>query len=205
MAEIKTLKGTLVYVQVQKPVDCFVKEKGKEWKASIVVDEDTADAWADEYPKQAAVAVKTADFKGIYKIDPPIPDAKKQYIITLRRNTEYVKDDVRHPIPDIYKPKVLLKLEDGQRTDITDTILVANGSKGALSVSRRELKVGNVANLQNILVTELIEYEAQAHEAGSEFDDDDQPANKPAKAKTVAPKTSAKAVGADNTTEDDPF
>lgn len=76
---LNKLTGTLVYVQVQKPVECYVKEKGFEYKASIIVDEDTADAWNEAYPKQTATVIKTSEFESKFKIPAPYPDAKKQY------------------------------------------------------------------------------------------------------------------------------
>lgn len=176
---LNKLTGTLVYVQVNKPVDCFVKEKGQEWKASIIVDEDTADAWNEAYPKQTATVIKTSEFEDKFKIPAPFPDAKKQYQITLRKNTQYVKtekdedgNEVKnsYPVPAEYQPKVFLQTENG-REDITTTKLVANGSKGIISVQVRELRVGNVANLGNVLVTDLVEYKAEKKAAGSEFDD----------------------------------
>ena len=44
---MKKLTGMLLYVQLDQAVPCYDKTKGKEWKASIVVDEDTADAFAE--------------------------------------------------------------------------------------------------------------------------------------------------------------
>jgi len=176
---LNKLTGTLVYVQVNKPVDCFVKEKGQEFKASIIVDEDTADAWNEAYPKQTATVIKTSEFEDKFKIPAPFPDAKKQYQITLRKNTQYTKtekdedgNEVKnsYPVPAEYQPKVFLQTENG-REDITTTKLVANGSKGIISVQVRELRVGNVANLGNVLVTDLVEYKAEKKAAGSEFDD----------------------------------
>lgn len=203
---LSKLNGTLVYVQVNKPVECFVKEKGQEWKASVIVDEDTADAWNEAYPKQTATVIKTSEFESKFKIPAPYPDAKKQYQITLRKNTQYTKtekdndgNEVKnsYDVPAEYHPKVFLQTEGG-REDITQTKLVANGSKGIISVQVRQLRVGDVANLGNILVTDLIEYKGVKREAGSEFDDET-PA--PAKAKVVG-KAPAKAESAD---ESDPF
>lgn len=203
------LNGTLVYVQVNKPVDCYIKEKGKEWKASIVVDEDTADEWNEEFPKQSATVVKTSEFESIYKIPAPYPEAKKQYIITLRRNTHYTKTEkdedgkdvkTQHPIPENYHPKVFLKTEDG-RQDITQEKLVANGSKGTISIQVRELRVGNVANLGNVLVTDLIEYKSTAKEAGSEFDDE---APSPKK-KESKPSKAKQEPAAQESEDDEPF
>lgn len=177
---LSKLNGTLVYVQVSKPVDCFVKEKGQEYKATVIVDEDTADAWNEAYPKQTATVVKTPDFESKFKIPAPYPDAKKQYAITLRKNTQYTKtekdadgNEVKnsYDVPEEYLPKVFLQTDSG-REDITHTKLVANGSKGIISVQVRELRVGNVANLSNLLVTELVEYKAEKKAAGSEFDDE---------------------------------
>lgn len=206
---LNKLTGTLVYVQVNKPVECYVKEKGFEYKASIIVDEDTADAWNEAYPKQSATVIKTSEFEGKFKIPAPFPDAKKQYQITLRKNTKYTKtekdedgNEVKnsYDVPAEYLPKAFLKTEDG-REDITHSKLIANGSKGSISVQVRQLRVGDVANLGNILVTDLIEYKAAKREAGSEFDDDDTPA--PAKAKPAG-KAPAKSAPAD-ADESDPF
>ena len=189
MANLEKLTGTLVYIQVNKPVECFVKEKGQEWKASVVVDEDTADAWNEVYPKQAAKAVKTSEFQGIFKVPAPFPGEKKQYVITLRKNTQLSKTfDVLDPetgepvldkegkpekrkefspLPEQYHPKAYLQGEEG-REEITKTRLIANGSLGTISVTSRATVNGLVAQLRNILVTDLVEYKGS--EAGSEFD-----------------------------------
>jgi hypothetical protein len=199
---IEKLKGTLLYVQVQEPTACYEKEKGKEWKSSIVVDEDTADLWNEIYTKQPAKVVKTSDFEALYKTPPPFPDAKKQYVITLRKNTLLADGK---PVPDKYACKVLLKTPEGNE-DITQTTLVGNGSKGMISVEHYDAKLGAVARLKNILVTELVEYIKPDNAAGSEFDDDavstPAPAPKPA-AKPV--KTPAKAPPAAPEDDDTPF
>jgi hypothetical protein len=205
---IKKLTGTLLFVQVQSPVDCFEKAKGKEWKASIAVDEDTADAWNEDYPKQSATVVKTSEFEAKYKVAPPIPDAKKQYVITLRKNTKLGNGE---DVPDIYQPKIQIRDADEETgyKDVTKEVLVANGSKGSMSIDLWEMSKGNVARLKNILVTELIEYEKKegtggTYVPGSEFDDDEAPAKPAAKAKAAKP---AKApVEKDEAAEDDsPF
>ena len=209
------LTGTLVYVQVQKPVDCFIKEKGQEYKASIVVDEDTADSWNEKFPKQSATVVKTSEFEDKFRIPAPFPEAKKQYVITLRKNTQYSKtekdedgNEVKkmYPLAEIHCPKVFLQTEEG-RVDITKEKLVANGSKGIISVQIRELRVGDVANLGNILVTDLIEYKSEKKEAGSEFDDV-VPVSKPAaksESKPAAKTSGKKAPAVEAEDDSDPF
>lgn len=167
---INMLEGTLVFVQVDKPISCFNKEKGAEWKASIVVSEDDADNWEEAYPKQSAKAVKTSEFKEIYKIDPPYPEQKKQFIITLRKNTLLGNGN---EVPDKYKPKVFEEVKNGTLVDITHSKLVGNGSVGAISVDTWSMDKGMVARLKNIKVTELIEYVKEAsgddYEPGDEF------------------------------------
>lgn len=165
---IEKLTGTLVYVQVDKPKKCFVEEKGEEFKASIVISEDDAEAWDDTYAKQPAKQVKTAEFEGIYKIKAPFPDQRKQYIVTLRKNTKLGNGA---ELPQKYFPKVFQK-KGNVLVDITSTILVANGSTGAISVESFMSKMGTeFARLKNIMVVNLIEYEkvSASSESGSEF------------------------------------
>ncbi len=187
---INKIEGTLVFIQVDTPRKCFLEEKGSEWKASILVTEDFADEWDAAYPKQPAKQVKTTDFEEIYKIPAPYQGQRKQYIVTLRKNTKL--GDGR-PVPEIYQPRVFEQLEDGSRVNITTTKLVANGSIGAISIDNYDGKIGTFARLKNVLVTELIEYvkaPSTASEPGSEFGDAPKaaPTSTPAKpaAKAVA-------------------
>jgi len=167
---IKQLNGTLVYVQAQKPVACYVADKGFEVKSSIVVDEDTADAWEEVYSKQAAKAVKTSEFEALYKIPAPYPDQKKQFIITLRKNTKLANGE---SVPAKYMPKVMERTASGNLIDVTNEKLPANGSLGAISVEHYAGKMGDVARLKNVLVTSMIEYEGGSsdYEPGDEFAD----------------------------------
>jgi hypothetical protein len=197
---IKKLEGTLVYVQVQKPVDCFVKEKGQEFKASIVVDEETADSWNELYPKQPAKVVKTSEFEASFKIPPPLPSEKKQYVITLRKNTKLSNGE---PVPEKYIPKLVQRDEGGVLQDITQSVLPANGSKGALAVEHYDGKMGPVARLKNVLVTDLIEYQKQDSDGDTGFDDSPSPAPVRTEAKTK-PKTKTSAP-VDDLGDDVPF
>lgn len=164
---IEKLTGTLVYVQVDTPKNCYVEEKGKEWKASIVVSEDDADAWDEAYPKQTAKQVKTSDFEEVYKIKPPFPEQRKQYIITLRKNTKLANGN---DVPVKYQPKVYKKVGKTME-DITKEVLVANGSEGQISVENYDGKMGSFARLKNVLVTELIEYHKEGGAAGNSGDE----------------------------------
>lgn len=166
---MEKLFGTLVYVMLDKPRACYDETKGQEYKCGIVVDEDTADAFNALYPKQAAKKVKTTDFEAIYKCPPPEDAGKNVYVITLKKNSVLANGN---PVPDKYRPRVLEK-QGNTVVDVTLTKLPSNGSKGAISVDHYEGKMGNVARLKNVLVTEMIEYVRTTveYEVGSEFDE----------------------------------
>lgn len=203
---ISKLTGTLVFVQLDTPKPCYDAEKGTEYKASIVVSEDDADEWNDAYPKQKAKEVKTSEFESVYKVAAPFPDQRKQYIITLRKNTKLANGN---PVPPQYTPKVFQQ-KGKTLVEITNTTLVANGSEGQISVDHYDAKMGPVARLKNVKVDVLIEYvkpEGSSYESGSEFSSaDDGEGNKvkvPTSAKTP-PKVTKKVVE-DDSDPDSPF
>lgn len=185
---MKKLSGMLVFVCLDKAVPCFDKEKGKEFKAGVVVDEDTADAFAEIFAKQPAKKVKRSEFESIYKVEPPEGTEKNLYVITLKKNEKLANGE---DIPDKYRPRVFLQ-EGNTRKDITFSTLVGNGSYGTISIDRYDNDYGSAARLQNILVTDLVEYERKGsdYQAGDEFNDtaDDGEGNSvkvPAKAKVT--------------------
>ena len=159
-----TIEGTLVFVSIQTPQTKYQSTE-KEYKAGVVVDEDTADSWNEMFPKQAAKVVKTSDFKDTYKIDAPFPNEKKQYVITLKKPAQYVNSD---PLPKQYQPRVFIQ-EGSEAVDITETKLPANGSKGKISFEVRENSYGTFAKLRNVLVTDLIEYKKSSKNGASDF------------------------------------
>ena len=207
--------GTLVYVQLQEPVKAYIKPgaptKPDEWKAAVVLtDEDYADAledYARELDTQISLKkVKAVEFEEKYKCEVPEGAGKNVWVLTLRKSTELGKTG--KPVPPQYQPKVYLK-EGKVLKDVTATHLVGNGSKGAISVNRFDRSAGGSSlYLQNVLVTDLVEYEAKVISSGSEFEDsaDDGEGNSvkvPASAKT-APKTAKKVVD-DSDSDSDPF
>ena len=163
--QIPMLTGTLVYVQVQQPKQCYEESKGQEWKASIVVSEDDAEQWDETYPKQTAKQVKTSDFLTYYKIPAPFPSQRKQFVITVRKNTQLGNGAT---VPEKYQPKVFEKVQN-KVVDVTKTKLPANGSIGQISIESFEGKMGVFARLKNVLVTEMIEYIKDDDGSGSEF------------------------------------
>lgn len=211
--------GTLVYVQLQEPVKAYVKPgapaKADEWKAGVVLtDEDYVDAledYARELDTQISLKkVKVAEFEDKYKTAVPEGAHKNVWVLTLRKSTELGKTG--KPVPDQFKPKIYLK-EGKVLKDVTATTLVGNGSKGAISVDRFDRTAGGSSlYLKNVLVTDLVEYEAKTsdYKAGSEFQDEADDGNGgtvvvPAKAKTpVAAKGKKPPVDAEESSED-PF
>lgn len=180
---MKKIEGMLVYVNVQEPVAAFVKSgvppKPKEYKASVVI---TDKAIKKEYEKFAKsldtlVSIKeveTAEFKEIYKCDPPADAGDEVWVITLRKSTELGKTG--KPVPDQYKPRVYERVGK-TLVDVTATKLPANGSMGAISLDVfMKTAGGGSIFLKNVLVTEMIEYvkeDRSEGDPGSEFDDAD--------------------------------
>ena len=206
---MKTLEGMLVYCMLHQATPCYDKEKGTEWKCGVVVDEDTADAFAEIYAKQPARKVKRTEFKEIYKCDPPEGNEKNLYVITLKKNTHLAN---KEPVPDKYKPRVFEQVGK-TLVDITETKLPANGSYGAISIDHYENSFGASARLKNVKVTSLIEFERNesTYEPGSEFDSADDgnggTVRVPEKAKTAAPKGKKPPVDeeGDSDSEQSPF
>lgn len=182
------ITGTLVYVCIPKAVKAMEKngvKKPDEWKASVVVDEDTADAF-EEYGTQCKTMVsckkvKIAEFEAKYKCSPPEGAGKNVWVITLRKSTELGKTG--KPVPDQYQPKVFEKI--GRNVvEITNSKLVGNGSKGTISIDPFTRSDGSVTLfLKNVLVTDLVEYvpvERDTGPAGSEFNENDDDGDTPA-------------------------
>ena len=169
------LTGTLVYACLDKPVACFDADKGQEYKCGVVVSEDVADEFAEQFPKQAARKVKRSEFKDIYKCEPPEGSEKNLYVITLKKNSQITDKATgdKIPLPIKYKPRLLQK-QGGTLVDITNTEKASNGSFGTVSYEAGETRYGLVARLKNVLVTELIPYEGGGsdYEIGDEFGDD---------------------------------
>ena len=180
------INGTLLYVCLDKPVKAYVKAgeaaKPDEWKASIaVVDEDTVDAFED-YAKSVDAKislkkVKATEFEAIYKCPVPEGAGKNVWVFTFRKSTELGKTG--KPVPEAYRPRVLER-KGNTLVDVTHTKLPANGSIGALSIDPFTRTDGTSSlYLKNVLVTEMIEYVRQEsnYEPGSEFNEDDTPAD----------------------------
>lgn len=174
------VEGMLVYVCVQEPVEAYQKPgfppKCKEWKVSLVLtDEDFVDGleeWATKIDcKLSLKKVKTNTFEETYKVAPPEEAGKNVWVWTLRKSVELGKTG--KPVPDKYKPKVYQR-KGATLVDITNSVLVGNGSKGIVSTDLFVRNNGSASiYLKNVLVNELIEWvknePTDTYVEGSEF------------------------------------
>jgi hypothetical protein len=163
------MDATFVYVCVQEAKTKYGKKDEYEYSTGLVVDEDTYDAFAAEFPKNVSNSsiVKTEAFKERFCIDPVYPEAKKQYVIVLKAP----RDDFNGvPIPDdaFKRPKVYVPSGNNSVSEITLKTLVANGSKGDVNfwVSHSK-EFGSFPKLHELLVKELIVYEKKASNQSS--------------------------------------
>lgn len=182
--KIGFIEGVLVYAKIAE-ADKKYKSEDTEYSIGVIIgDEDEADAWDEKFAKQPAKKIKVSQFEEKFKFALPeeFEGLKNVYQITLKRAA--VVDGVEK-FPQ-YRPKVFLETDD-ERVDITESRLIANGSRGKVSyrVSENE-QYGNIARLNNVLIKEedFIEYQSTSKEAGSEFGDSKpvkkEPANKAA-------------------------
>ena len=162
-----TIEGTFVYAKVGQP-DSKYQSTDKEWSIEVIVDEDTADSWNEQFKKQPAKKIKASEFEAKYKIPCPIEGAKNVFGIKLKRQA--TNDGV--PVDDQFRPKVFIDNEDGERTEISQSRLIANGSYGKVSYYISTSDFGTFARLQNVLMKEgdFIEYTSSGGgKAGDEF------------------------------------
>lgn len=215
---IDKVQGMLVFVQMQEPVKAYVKSgappKADEWKCSVVLtDEDEVDS-LEEYAKEldtmlSIKKVKTDKFEEVYKVAPPEDAGKNVWVLTLRKSTMLGKTD--KPLPQQHRPKVFM-MKGNTRLDITQEVLVGNGSYGIMSIDRFDRSNGGSSlYLKNLMVTDLIEYvrKESDYEQGSEFDTDEpkvKPAAKPAPTAKATPAKKAAPKPVDDENDDDiPF
>lgn len=166
--EAQVIEGVgFYYTKIQNPSPKFNPEDGNEFVVDLHVDEETADAWDEEFKKNKAKFIKYDDFVEKFGEDNAIGKGK-QYFIKLKKNETYDKNGVRTPIADKYRPRVLQEV-DGELEDITFTKLVGNGSKGVAQYEINENKYGKFANLVAIKVEELDEYVSKGGDVTEKF------------------------------------
>lgn len=147
---------TFAYVKVQNPVLKY-QSQDSEYTVDCIVSKADAKAWNKSYPKQKAKEVDNAEFTEKFKIEPPFPDQDEQFVIKMKK--PHIKNGKM--MDERYRPRVfLVDANGGEPTDITFTVLPANGSKGKAAYNERSNDFGTFAGLDSILIEELIEYKS---------------------------------------------
>lgn len=195
------IEGVIVYGKIAQ-ADKKYESEDTEFSIGIIVNEDFADDWDAKFSKQPAKKIKAADFEAKYKI--PLPEEfkgeKNVFQITLKRDAVV---DGEPFYPESY-PKVFLDTKDGDRLDITNSRLIANGSRGKISYRVNANKFGTFARLANVLFDEdgFVEYEAKGG-PGAEFGEVKQVKVEPAKESVTNARPPRKSVDEDESTEED--
>ena len=181
--------ATLMYTKLKKAAPIYdQKDLPKhaqtmfEYTADLVVNEDVADLWDEQFPKQSAKKLLKAAFMKQYKIEkdedfPPSldPKAKKFFVIKVKQNTHF-KDRKTGTItalsPDT-RPRAVAVV-NGKKTDITLTTEIGNASVGdVLCMVNHNPTYGASAKLKGVLVTELVEYVSGGDTSLTDFFGDD--------------------------------
>lgn len=206
-SQFGVIEGTLVYVKVAQPDNAYQSNE-KEWSVEVIVDEDTADKWDEEFKKQPAKKIKASEFEAKYKI--PVPDhlkgEKNVYGIKLKRKA--TNDGVA--VDEHFRPKVFIDMDNGDRVEVGLSRLCANGSFGKVSYYISDNAYGRFSRLQNLLFTEECFKEYVTTGGGSapggEFGEAKPVKVEPArKEATEARKTKAKAEPEEDLSDSAPF
>lgn len=169
-SKLGVIEGTFVYAKVGQP-DNKYQSTEKEWSIEVIVDEEKADEWSEQFKKQPAKKIKASEFEGKYKIPLPahLKGEKSVYGIKIKRQAT----NDGEPVDEMFRPKVYVDDAEGNRTEIGQSRLIANGSFGKVSYYISENDFGTFSRLQNVLMSEdnFKEYESKGSVAGSEFGD----------------------------------
>jgi hypothetical protein len=101
----------------------------------------------------------------------PLPEQFKgqKNVFEIKLKKDATKDG--EPFYPEHRPKVFVDYDNGDRVEITESRLIANGSYGKVSYRISTNDFGTFAKLQNVLMTEdgFKEYVSTGGAAGSEF------------------------------------
>lgn len=167
MAVLKDV--VFAYVKIQQPAPKYQSDNEFEFTVDCIVSEKDAKAFKRKFKKQPPKEVPTEDFEKMFKIAPPYPDQEEQFIIKLKKPAQFKNKQTgrMEPIPDKYRPRVLVPGDNGKLKDITFDTLVSNGSSGVVQMEVMENSFGTFAKLKAIRVDNLIKYQ----QAGQDFDE----------------------------------
>jgi hypothetical protein len=167
--EVKNFKGILAYVHIKEPrldkdEDPKNPQATKSYEATIIFTDKAEAAKAREFCKAQEYntkvkIVEASDFEKRFRIPVPEGAGEVLWTLTLRRRSTMGTGENMRPIDETFRPKLLQKV-DGKLVDITQDVLVANGSEGIVTFNtyRYKARGQNAIFLQDILVTKLVPY-----------------------------------------------
>lgn len=158
------------YAKIQQASPKFNPEEGNEYSVDAHVDKATAKAWNKEFSKNKAKEMEYEKFVEKFGVENAIGD-DDQFFIKLKKAETYKHKTTGEdtPIPEAFRPRVLLDDGEGNLEDVTFTKLVGNGSKGVMQYEINENKYGKFANLVAIKIDELVVYEAKTSDTSDKF------------------------------------
>lgn len=161
--------ASLMWVKVDKAVDNYSKD-GKEYTIDAIVSKASAKAFKAEFKKASVTNVedmledKGKTFEEYFNVPDPQFEGGN-YLIKLKKPA--AKNGVTFNLK--FRPKVYEQTGKGKAVDITTAKLVANGSRGRVSVRAVVNDFGTFAHLNEILVTDLIEFVRADSGGGNSF------------------------------------
>lgn len=159
-----------VYTAIQQPKKKFESE-ATEWSVNVFLSKDQAAEIKAKFPRKGdAKVTPTDEFKEKFGIEPLYPEEALQYSYRLSRNTTYATGE---EVPKEKAPRVILRGPNGVNYNITDKVLVGNGSKGDIVYYVSDTKMGRFPKLKDIIVTDLVKYERPAFMEVQEASDED--------------------------------
>jgi len=149
-----------------------------EWKADILVDEDTVEKIENTYPnlRKKMNPITPKKYKQIYKVDMP-EGVEGPAILKLTMPVGVAFKDKKTGEDKMMmkpQPKVLLQQGEGKAKEITFDEYIGNGSVGKVMLMHRSTAYNNkpidVIELGSILLTSLVEVDVKPGRGGNEPD-----------------------------------
>lgn len=161
---VQLLGCTLCYGKIDQPRLKYESEDRYEYSVDVVVDQEMADELEMLFPKNKIKKVRTSDFEGIFKIAPPLPSEKFQYVFKAKDNAQYLDKGTGKLVMKSMdmRPRVG-RVEDGKVVPMT-TEKFSNGSVGDVYIKKIESsRWGDLAYLDGVILHKFIPFESQSY------------------------------------------
>lgn len=171
------------YARIASPVAMY-QTKGNtptelEWKADVLIDENTVEAIEKKYPnlRKRLNPITPKKYAATYKVDMP-KDIEGPHILKLTMPVAIEFKDKKTGDPKLMEkpqPRVVLADPDGKKgKEITFDEYLGNGSYGKVLLKHRSTAYNgspiDVVELGSIMLTHLVEVDAKPGQGGMEED-----------------------------------